>query len=194
MSVLPVVQTHAKIQFRRLRPERREEAIQEAIASACQSYRLLAARGKLHIARPGMIAEYAVKHVRNGRHVGGHQDAAQDVLSPVAQRRHGVRVVGLGPRGAILSRKMLGQTDGWRQVAIEDRKMAIPDLAAFRIDYAHCLRAMSRRNRKIISAMVSGERTVDLAFRFVLSQGRISQLRRRFEDAWSRFQGSASAA
>src|SRR4051812_23694957 len=43
LSVLPAVRTHAKVRFRRLPRDRREEAVQEAIASACASYWLLAA-------------------------------------------------------------------------------------------------------------------------------------------------------
>ena len=35
LRILPAVQTHAQIQFRNLPPHRREDAIQEAIASAC---------------------------------------------------------------------------------------------------------------------------------------------------------------
>ena len=91
LSVLPAVTTHARIQFRRLPPDRKEEAVQEAIASACVSYQRLAARGRLHAARPGTLATFAVNFVRNGRHVGGRQDGARDVMSPAAQARHRFR-------------------------------------------------------------------------------------------------------
>src|SRR3954468_10956128 len=92
LQMLPAVQTHAQIQFRRLPAPHRDEAVQEAIAAACLTYQLAAARGKLHVVRPAMLANFAVRHVRQGRHVGGSMDAAQDVLSPVCQRRHGVQV------------------------------------------------------------------------------------------------------
>src|SRR6186997_2105178 len=93
LQLLPAVQTHAQIQFRRLPAIHREEAVQEAIAAACLTYQLAAARGKLDVVRPATLADFAVRHVRTGRHVGGSQDAAKDVLSPVCQRRRGVRVV-----------------------------------------------------------------------------------------------------
>ena len=38
LSVLPAVQSDAQIKFRKLSAQRREDAIQEAIASACVSY------------------------------------------------------------------------------------------------------------------------------------------------------------
>src|SRR5258706_5700706 len=84
LAVLPAIQTHARIVFRHLPRERREDAIQEAMASACVSYQLLAAKGKLDVAHAGTLATFAVGHVCTGQHVGGSQEAAKDVLSLVA--------------------------------------------------------------------------------------------------------------
>jgi hypothetical protein len=188
LNILPAVQTHAKIQFRRLPAEQREEAIQEAVTSACVSYQRLAARNRLHVAHPGTLATFAVNFVRNGRHVGGRQDAAQDVLSPVARRRHGVRTVSLDHK------RGQGGTDGWRQIAIEGRNVSIPDLAAFRIDYRDWLATLSRRDRLIIAAFVGGEGTFEVADRFGISPGRVSQLRHRYQDLWSLFQSERPLA
>jgi hypothetical protein len=57
----------------------------------------------------------------------------------------------------------------------------MPDLAAFRVDFAVWLRTLTRRDRKIIGAMVSGDGTTGVAGRFGISPGRISQLRRGYE-------------
>lgn len=157
---------------------------QEAIASACASYQRLAAQGRLNDARPGTLATFAVNRVRNGRHVGGRQDAAQDAMSPVAQSRH---------RFATSSIDQFDQdTGGWRQMAIEDRRIAIPDLAAFRIDFARWLWTLTKRDRRVIAAFIRGERTSAVAERFGISPGRISQLRRKFELLWLTFQGEAT--
>ena len=181
LQVLPAVQTHAKIQFRHLPLEQREDAIQEAVASACVSYQILAAKGRLHVAHPGTLATFAVNFVRNGRHVGGHQDAAKDAMSPVAQSRRSFRTS---------SYDLLDRESGeWRQMVIEDRKTKIPDLAAFRIDYARWLRTLTRRDRRIIAAITSGENGKIVAERFGLSTGRVSQLRAKFEREWAVFQG-----
>jgi hypothetical protein len=186
LQLLHVVETHAKIQFRRLPADRREEAIQETIAAACMNYQLAVAQGKLNVLRPGMLADFAVRHVRTGRHVGGKQDAAQDVMSPVAHRRHGVQLHHYyAHRGG-------DGTDGWRQLAIEDRKASIPDLAAFRIDFAQWLKSLTRRDRWIIAAFVSGERTSSVADRFGISEARVSQLRRKYEREWQVFQGEGA--
>jgi hypothetical protein len=183
LSVLPTVRTHAQIRFRKLPAERREEAIQETIAAACMHYQLAAAQGKLHEVRPGPLADFAVRHARTGRHVGGHQDAAKDVLSPACQQRHQVRVRSYHP-----DRSSDG-TEGCRQVAIADRKASIPDTAAFRIDFAHWLRGLSHRDRRIVAALTAGDQTHAVAGRFGITAGRVSQLRRKYQRLWLGFQG-----
>jgi hypothetical protein len=183
LSILPAVETHAKIRFRKLPAERRQDAIQEAIASACVSYQLLAARGRLQEAHPGTVADFAVKFVRNGRHVGGKQDAAKDTLSPVARSRHHFGTIGID--------RYDGKTDEWRQVVIAERKASIPDTAAFRIDFAQWLKLLSHRDRRIVAALARGEQTSAVADRFGLTPGRVSQLRRKYQHLWLAFQGES---
>jgi hypothetical protein len=177
LLVLPAVQTHAQIQFRRLPLVHREEAIQEAIAFACVNYQHLAAQGKLRVVHPGTLATFAVNRVRCGRHVGGKQDTANDLLSPRCQRRHGMRVESIG--------------GDWRRMLIADRKASIPDVAAFRIDFACWLSQLDERDRRIIGAFIAGEHGCAVADRFGLSAGRVSQLRRRYERDWLVFQGES---
>jgi len=190
LKLLPAVETHARIRFRKLHADDREERVQEAIAAACLNFQLAAVQGKLNVVRPGPLADFAVRHVRTGRHVGGNQDGAKDVLSPLCRRRHGVQVVSHDRHQAYTS-LCDGTTDGWKRIAVEDRKVPVPELAAFRIDFPRWLQMLSRRDRSIISALTSGERTKAVAERFGLSEGRISQLRRKFEQLWCNFQGGA---
>jgi hypothetical protein len=192
LQVLPAVLTHAKIQFRRLGAQRREEAIQETIATACVNYQLAAAQGKLNVIRPGSLADFAVKHVRAGRHVGGHQDGARDVMSPVCQRRHEVEVVSYDRYRFPAS--LRNGTDGWRQLVLADRKVPVPDLAAFRLDFGQWFQGRSRRDQAIILALVAGEQPSVVADRFGITRGRVSQLRRRYEKEWRTFQGEAGEA
>jgi hypothetical protein len=180
LNVLPTVHKHAKIKFRKLPAAQREDAIQETIAAAVVSYQKLAAKGQFHVARPSMLATYAVLHVRSGRHVGGHQDAAGDVMSPIAHRRHEIKIDNIGD-------------DGWHSMLIASRKSEVPDLAAFRIDFEDWVSSFVRRDRKIIAALASGERTKTVADRFGITQGRVSQLRRRFERNWLLFQGETAS-
>ena len=187
LQFLPAVQQHAKIRFRRLTADRREEAIQETIAAACAIYQVAVAQGKLNVVRPSSLADFAARHVRTGRHVGGRQNAARDVMSPLCQRRYGIQVVSLDRHRVPPS--LRDGTDGWKRIAVEDRKANIPDLSAFRIDFSAWLRSLTRRDRSIISALTSGETTKAVAEQFGLSESRVSQLRRRFEKLWRSFQG-----
>jgi hypothetical protein len=99
------------------------------------------------------LADFAVRHVREGRHVGGHRDGAKDVLSRNAQRRHGVRVYSYS-RGQ-------GQGSGWRQMLIAERKQPVPETAAMRVDFPVWMKTLTRRDRRIIHGLIRGERSYD---------------------------------
>jgi len=185
---MPAVETHARIRFRRLTADRREEAIQESIAAACVNFQLAAAQGKLNVVRPGSLADYAVRHARTGRHVGASQDSVRDVKTVTCQRRHGVRV------NRYLEHRSTCGTDGWRQMVLADRRVPVPDLAAFSIDFDSWFEKFSRRDRSIISALIAGDHPSTVADRFGITRGRVSQLRRRYERAWMEFQGEGAEA
>jgi hypothetical protein len=179
LTLLPAVETHARIKFRKLRADQREEAIQETIAAACMQYQLAAAHGKLHAVHPSTLADFAVRHTRTGRHVGGCHDRVNDVLSANCHRTYGVKVQGLPSRS-------WDGTDGWRQQA---RRVPVPDLAAFRIDFTRWLKTFAQRDRRIIAALADGHSGFAVADRFGVSAGRVSQLRRKYERMWALFQG-----
>ena len=184
LAVLPTVRTHARIRFRYLRAESREEAVQAAIASACLSYQRLARQGKLHGVHPASLADYAVRRFRSGRSVGSRQNSL-DLHSPLARRKHQIHLHSLTPstRG-----------DDWQAALVECRRVAPADLAAFHLDFAQWLGGFAQRDRRIISALASGEATSAVAGRFGLTAGRVSQLRRRYEQDWLTFQGEAAGS
>jgi len=181
LAVLPAIQTHAGILLRHLPFERRQEAIQEAVASAYVSYLRLAAKGRRDIAHPSTLAAFAVGHVRSGRHVGGSQDPARDVLSRVAHARHDFRTCSY--------HEYVARGGEWRRFAFTRGQALIPDRVAFRIDFNRWLKSLSGRDHQIVTALMSGERSWAVAERFDLSAGRVSQLRRRYERQWKIFQG-----
>ena len=71
LAILPRIVVHASIRFRRLRPDRKEEAIAETVAAAFVAYSRLAQRRKLKQAFASTVAEYAVRHAAAGRLVDG---------------------------------------------------------------------------------------------------------------------------
>ena len=183
MVLLPMITSRAQARFRGLPRSRRADAVQEAVVAALTNYQLLASRGQLHVAYPGTLADFALRHVNEGRHVGGRQDTAKDVLSPTAQDRH-----------SLIVRRYDEQEPepgaDWQDLAIAERRRdSVAAIACFRIDFARWLKALSHRDRKIIRRLIQGDRAAEVAGRFGVSPARISQMRRRFQKHWARFQG-----
>ena len=71
----------------------------------------------------------------------------------------------------------------------DSRSAPVPDIVAFRCDFSAWLRSLPRRNRRITVTLALGNRTSDVAKRFSVSEGRISQLRRELAKSWRAFVG-----
>jgi hypothetical protein len=69
----------------------------------------------------------------------------------------------------------------------ESHTTTIPDLVALRCDLPGWLSTRSRRDRHIIRDLARSERTGDVAKKFRITPGRVSQLRRDYHDDWQRF-------
>ena len=116
-------------------------------------------------------------------------------MNPVAQARHHFRVEGLPHTTARGHDSLYADPHGQDRLdALEERlrdNAVTPpaEQAAFRIDYPRWLSGLGERNRKIAEDMAMGETTLELARKYPLSQGRISQLRREFHADWLRFHG-----
>ena len=148
LQILPTVQTHAMVCFRQRNPADQEEAIAETLASACISYARLARQKKLAQVYPSTVATYAVKAVRAGRHVGGHQNC-RDVLNPLTQKKKGIGVVSLNPWN--------NSANTWRNLLLASRKVSPADQACFNLDFATWMKQWPARHRRIINALASGD-------------------------------------
>ena len=185
-TVLPAVQRHARIQFRQLNENEREEAIAVAVASAMVCYVRLIERGKNPEAFPSRLADFAVRFVRGGRRVGSRRNS-RDVLSPAAQCQHGFTVCSLedNPQGTEAS---------WKAMLVEDKQTTPAETATMRLDFSAWLQRLNRRKRRIVNALALGHCTKDVAMRFRLSASRISQLRDEFYESWVTFQSEPETA
>ena len=63
----------------------------------------------------------------------------------------------------------------------------MPDTVAFRVDFADWLQSLRRRDRCIAESLSLGHTTSDVAKRFKVSAGRVSQLRRELAKSWKDF-------
>ncbi len=181
LAILPRIERHGDVYFRHVRnASLKEEFIAEMVALAWKWCVRLAEQGKDVTRFPSAIATFAARAVRSGRRLCG-QEKAKDVLSPLAQRRHGFATSPL-PHYSTLSGNPL-------EDALADNTVSpVPEQVAFRIDFPDWLQTYDERRRRVIEDLMLGQRTLDVADKYQLSPGRVSQLGRLFHDGWRRFQ------
>jgi hypothetical protein len=180
--MLPAIRKHARIAFRYLGPEARDEAIQEVVAGALVAYVRLVESGRADLAYPTPLAMFGVRQFRAGRRVGTKANV-NDVTSPYAQAARGIRVQRLDHYDV--------EEDAWKEVLIEDRRAGPAQTATARIDFAQWLNGLPARRRQIAQVLATGQPTKLAARQFRISPGRVSQIRRELRDSWERFQGES---
>jgi hypothetical protein len=186
LAQLPRFEAHARFAFRRVGcPHARADRVAETVALAWRHFAALSKRGKKPEEFVTTLALRCSQAVKAGRRLVGCE-TGQDVLSPVAQVRHSVRVTRLPDHDRESNRHPL--PGALADALADNTKSAVPEQAAFRLDFPRWRASLRRRDRKILDALASGERTADAARRFKLSPGRVSQLRREFEQSWDEFQ------
>ncbi len=185
LQMLPTIRQRAENAFYYLDPEGREDAVQEVIANATVAYARLVQRKKTDVAYPMALACYGIAQVRDGRRVGNHL-RINEVLSSYAQRKKGFAVERLDHYD-----KDAGE---WLEAIVEDPQTPVPDQVAFRIDFPRWLDLLTKRNRRIAEALAVGYSTSEVARRFKVSPGRISQLRRELLQSWQMFHGEPAIA
>lgn len=194
-TILPRIEVHAQIYFRHLRcPDKKADAIQETIALAFKWYLRLTERGKDPATFVSVLADFAVRAVKCGRRLCG-QEKARDVLSSQAQQRQGFKVESLPISTRTKHEDLYGTVHGQRLLDSyeerlrDNRQTPVPEQVCFRLDFPAWLVTRTSRDRQIIEKMSINDRTQDLARKFGLTPGRISQLRRDYCEDWSRFCG-----
>lgn len=184
IAMLPTILGYIAPAFRTLRPEAKAEALQEATANSFVAYARLVERGRENLAFGTRLAKYAIAQIRTGRQVGVKLNV-QDILSGYCQCRKKVTVQRLD--------RYDPEEGCWQEVVVEDYRTPVPDQVAFRIDFRDWLDSFPRRERQIAETLAEGHSTTDVARRFGLSLGRVSQLRREFEQSWLAFQSEEEA-
>jgi hypothetical protein len=181
-DLLPRVKAQARFHFRHMSPNNKEEAEAESVAVALTFFVRLIEHGRNAGVLVRQIARVAVLRVKSGRLVGSGQRSC-DVLSWLARKRRGFRVTSIDD----------GDADCvWRETVVEDRQSTPAEIAAARIDIGEWLNAMTTRRRQIAEMLAAGYRTDEVAGRFGVSAGRISQLRRDFEASWNNLHGETN--
>jgi hypothetical protein len=192
LVLLPRIELHARVYFRFLPGDRKDEAVAETVALAWCWFVRLSERGKDVTQFVSALASYAARAVLCGRRLCG-QLPARDVLSEVAQRRHGFTVQALPQTTRHPFEEVYASVQGQRQIDALDEMLRDntvtppPDQAAFRIDFAAWRRTRTERDRRLLVDLMLGERTSHVSRKHGITAGRVSQLRRDFHDDWVRF-------
>ena len=179
LTHLPRVRAHAHYVLRRVHcPDIRSDLMAEILALAWKHFVSLIQRGKDPTAFMATLALRCSQAVRAGRRLVG-SERSKDVMSSVARLRHGFEVGSLDDQPR--------EDDDLAEALVDNTKSLVPDQAAFRIDFPRWRRRLGVRNRRVLDALMTGEGTGAVAVRFGLSQARVSQLRREFEESWEAF-------
>ena len=198
LALAPIVKRHAQITFRHLPQTEREEAIAEAVASAFVSFVSLKNQDRNPVHEfPTVMATFAVLHVKNDRHVGS-KASSRDVLSKMAQRRHGFRVESLPVSTRTSFEKLHGSPNGRKQLDVfeewlmDNTRTPVPDQVDFRIDFTFFLDSLTQRDRRLAHFLSLGHSGKQAADSFKLTPGRVTQLRQQWQREWRVMQGEGA--
>lgn len=180
-QVVPSLQSQARFRFRGLPLVEREEALAEATATAMISFLRLRKVGKDPLPFTRRLAWIAISRVKLGR-TASVPDNSEDVCSRLAKNQRGFALHSLD--GASQSLR-----NGWRALVVEDRRSTPAETAILRLDFAAWLGRMPDRRREIAETLAQGYCTSEVARRFRITAGRVSQMREEFRKSWIGFRG-----
>lgn len=187
LTVLPAVTRHTQIQFRHVRGQDHDDAVQEAVAQAYLSWAGLAEQGRE--VKPSAIAHFAALRVKSGARVGGHVNT-KDVMNPLAQQRRGFRVVSMSqdrepglpnPDDALANPVSISGL-------IPDERSSVLDQVAFKMDFQAWCQRQPERDQAMMAMLAAGHGPSHVADQFGLSRPRMSQLRAKWAKDWALFQ------
>ena len=183
--ILPEIETRLRVAFRSFDRQRRDEFIQDGIVHCLLAFVRLCERGRADSIKPASLVWYAVLHIKSGRETGCRMNAGEP-LSRYAQLRNRISVQPLSSYSA--------SSGKWIDMLVEGKRGSVADQVASRLDIRAWLAKLPQRTRLIAKALALGCSTAEVARKFGVSPGRISQLRGELESSWAVFQqGRASA-
>ena len=178
LSMIREIERYARFAFRDLESSAREDAVCEVVANAFCAFRRLVELGKQNLAYSTPLAHYAVAQFRAGRRVGNPLNSC-DVYSIGSQRRARFRLESLDSRTG---------SETWEEALIDNTQTPVPDQVAFRIDFPAWLQTLQQPKGRLAKYLAYGHSPSEVACRFGVSRGRVSQVRRELERSWNEYQ------
>ncbi len=174
LTMLPHIQQKLRLAFCHLDAESQEDATAEAIAHCLLAYVRLHEQGRTEAANPSSLAWYASRQIKRGRPAVGRMNS-KDPLSRYAQISNGIQIEPTPSK--------------WIDVLVEDKRATVPDQVAAKLDVGSWFGSLSQRMKQIAKDLALGFSTSEVAKKYGVTAGRISQLRRSLEESWGEFQG-----
>ena len=172
VELLPRVETLARGYFHFIRClATRDDLVAETMAMSWKWYLKLEADGRNPCEFLNGIVRNAARAAYAGRGFA-HNARKKDAMNPFERT-----FISL-PMHSTLNGSIFDE-------ALHDPAWPVPDQAAFRIDFPQWRASYDQFKRAVMDAMAMGERTKDLAERFGLTPGRISQMREEFHRNWT---------
>ena len=185
VEMLPEIERQLRVAFRDLTPEARVDACEDGVVHCLLNYVRLFEQGRGETVTPSNLAWYAQLQVRRGRMAGCPLNC-REPLSRYAQLGKGIKVERLHHRDS--------SDETWINDVIDSGRTSIADLVAIKLDFVAWLNSLCSRTRRIAMDLAQGFSTSEVASKYRVSAGRISQIRRELEDAWRQFQSEPALA
>lgn len=150
----------AESHFRCLDPDKREEAIQNALTLIWKYLYALLNQGRDYPQIWKGVTWYAIRQTKCGRMIQG-QVKAKDAFE--CRRRGRVRFESVDLNGLI------------------GRKTLVFDQVVFRVDIPQFLSTLKPRNQSLACDLATGMTTTEAAVKYAVTQGAIAQFRSRFK-------------
>lgn len=179
MALLPEIESRICQACRYRGQSAREDYLADAVVLCLWSYKRLHARGRARLVSASSLAWFATKQLRVGRGDACRLNA-NDILSRYARLRRGFRVERLD--------EIEQHEKEWVNAIVMDWRSTVLDQVAARLDITAWLATLCKRTRQIAADLGQGGLTSEVARKFGVSAGRISQLRRELAESWATFQ------
>jgi hypothetical protein len=177
--MLPEIQQKLRLAFCRLDPDAQEDAIEEGVVNSLLAYVRLHEQGRAEVTTPSSLAWYAAKHVKRGRSAGGRMNG-QEPLSRYGQISNDIEIERRG--------------NNWIAGIVDDKRAPVVDQVAAKMDVGAWFATLTKRMKEIAKDLAFGCSTSEVAKKYGVTAGRISQLRRMLEESWAAFQQEAVVA
>ena len=177
VAMLPEIQQKLRLAFCRLDPEAREDAIAEGVVHTLLAYLRLHEQGRAEVATPSSLAWYSSRQVKRGRPAAGRMNS-KEPLSRYAQISNDIEVERL--------------PNNWIDAMVEDKRAPVVDQVAAKMDVGAWFATLPKRMKEIAKDLAFGCSTSEVAEKYGVTPGRISQMRRALEESWAAFQGEAT--